>query len=282
MRTGEFPAAALPHFTPLFGYSLFARAPPNRLRHVCSRFHCWTGALAILQDVPEEEWATTKSKGMSGSATHRFQGAAPCDNEAVKRGLRLGSGLERSVALLFRALGTLAPIKTRHNFQLGMYSRGDHIGAHDDRAYHDVEEQAPGGGRGKVIKQYSRDIAVIFYLTKEWEESYGGLLVDGQTGDVYVPEFNSIVAFYVPRTHEVTPLAVARPRYSVFGWFLSPEDLYKRPDGGDGGRKSKKRRGEGRAGGAGALDGEEDGAGGGPRPVGKRKWRIPMALTEES
>jgi len=173
-----------------------------------------------LQDVPEEEWATTKSKGMSGSATHRFQGAAPCDNEAVKRGLRLGSGLERSVALLFRALGTLAPIKTRHNFQLGMYSRGDHIGAHDDRAYHDVEEQAPGGGRGKVIKQYSRDIAVIFYLTKEWEESYGGLLVDGQTGDVYVPEFNSIVAFYVPRTHEVTPLAVARPRYSVFGWFV--------------------------------------------------------------
>ena len=35
-----------------------------------------------------------------------------------------------------------------------------------------------------------------------------------------VPEWNSIVAFRVPRMHEVTTCKTNRCRYSVFGWFL--------------------------------------------------------------
>ena len=44
---------------------------------------------------------------------------------------------------------------------------------------------------------------------------------------VYVPEFNSVIAFRVPRYHEVTHMRTNRPRYSVFGWFLQPGQLYE-------------------------------------------------------
>lgn len=43
---------------------------------------------------------------------------------------------------------------------------------------------------------------------------------------VHVPQFNSVVAFRVPRYHQVTPVSSGQPRYSVFGWFLQPGQLY--------------------------------------------------------
>ena len=67
---------------------------------------------------------------------------------------------------------------------------------------------------------------------------------------VYVPEFNSIAAFRVPRWHIVTPVACDEPRYSVFGWFLSPGRLYELQLGsgggvsGSGGSANKQRRGK--------------------------------------
>ena len=51
--------------------------------------------------------------------------------------------------------------------------------------------------------KYSRDIAVIYYLTKNWTKEMGGSLVDLETNRKYVPEFNSLIAFTVPRWHEV-------------------------------------------------------------------------------
>ena len=43
---------------------------------------------------------------------------------------------------------------------------------------------------------------------------------------VYVPQFNSVIALKVPRYHQVTPVSSNRPRLSVFGWFLQPGRLY--------------------------------------------------------
>jgi Rps23 Pro-64 3,4-dihydroxylase Tpa1-like proline 4-hydroxylase len=34
---------------------------------------------------------------------------------------------------------------------------------------------------------------------------------------VHVPEFNSLIAFRIPRWHAVTPVTTAHPRYSVRG-----------------------------------------------------------------
>ena len=38
----------------------------------------------------------------------------------------------------------------------------------------------------------------------------------------FVPQFNSAVAFLVPRQHEVTKMISDRSRYSIFGWYLRP------------------------------------------------------------
>lgn len=50
---------------------------------------------------------------------------------------------------------------------------------------------------------------------------------------VYVPEFNSVIAFRVPRYHEVTRMNTNQPRFSVFGWYLQPGHLYKLFQGDD-------------------------------------------------
>ena len=49
-----------------------------------------------------------------------------------------------------------------------------------------------------------------------------GTLVDCQTGTRYVPEFNSLIAFDIPRFHEVTP----RP-YTLY--FFTPYTLHFTP-----------------------------------------------------
>ena len=60
---------------------------------------------------------------------------------------------------------------------------------------------------------------MVYYLTKDWHERLGGAFVDLATGSELVPRFNSLVAFWVPRMHEVTPMLTRRERLSVFGWF---------------------------------------------------------------
>ena len=53
------------------------------------------------------------------------------------------------------------------------------------------------------------------------------------SAQVYVPEFNSVIAFRVPRYHEVTRMNTNQPRFSVFGWYLQPGHLYKLFQGDD-------------------------------------------------
>lgn len=60
---------------------------------------------------------------------------------------------------------------------------------------------------------------------------------------VYVPEFNSAIAFRVPRYHEVTRMNTNQPRFSVFGWYLQPGKLYELFQGEDGTTKSESQHG---------------------------------------
>lgn len=103
------------------------------------------------------------------------------------------------------------------DFSLGRYSESHFIAPHDDRAYKEVNGE-----------HFSRHIALIYYCSKDWKDEYGGQLVDMVTEKEYVPEFNSMVAFEVPRFHQVKPvLAPLLARYSVFGWFFKPGINYE-------------------------------------------------------
>ncbi len=148
-----------------------------------------------------------------------------------------------------------------NSFQAARYLGGDHIAAHDDKYAHLLRSSfffffsvgsCPASRAFKTIDDevYSRELAVIYYLTDDWKEEYGGtrrashhahhyfgcvtrsgvhlqrrwsgLLEDLEGGKTYVPEFNSLVAFNVPRDHVVTPVTGTRyalASYSpLLGW----------------------------------------------------------------
>jgi Rps23 Pro-64 3,4-dihydroxylase Tpa1-like proline 4-hydroxylase len=70
----------------------------------------------------------------------------------------------------------------------------------------------------------SRRVAYVFNLTKQWNVDWGGLLTFHDHGSMiaesFIPAFNALNLFTVPRTHcvgLVSPFA-ARRRYAVTGW----------------------------------------------------------------
>ena len=80
--------------------------------------------------------------------------------------------------------------------------------------------------KNSQVVKCSRAVAVILFLTKDWSKENGGCFKDCQQTeekpeDTHVPEFNTLLAFHVPRLYQITPvLAEATNRKCVFGWFL--------------------------------------------------------------
>ena len=114
------------------------------------------------------------------------------------------------------------------------YDAGEFIQSHDDRAYRMI-----------MGRKHSRCIAVVLYLTPGfWAEETGGMFIDHVTGKQYPPQFNSLLAFTVPRQHEVTPVTeeAMEPRLSLFGWFLEPGVKYPLDDESIPSRKHKRNR----------------------------------------
>lgn len=163
--------------------------------------------LDAVRGIPEGSWLKTEAEEnyARNDISHSFVST------------KSGNGIES----ILRIFGLLYP-DSLHVFSAARYSgsKGDHIDRHDDRAYVDVTMAT-----GEIV-QCSRSIAIIYYLTKCWSREKGGLLIDCETGDCYVPEFNSLVAFRIPRFHVVTPVVPPHERYSIFGWILEPGKLY--------------------------------------------------------
>lgn len=165
-------------------------------------------ALHILQSLPESRWSIRRddNDAKRNATAHRFYVAG------VKN-------KDDPLFFLHRAVQGLLPEK-KITLSAGRYSDGDHIAPHDDLGYHHEDG-----------KKWSRDVAVILYLTKDWQKRDGGILLDmEQNSKQYVPKFNSLISFAVPRKHAVTAVKPRKdrlPRYSLFGWFLVEGDLYK-------------------------------------------------------
>eukprot|EP00435_Cladocopium_sp_Y103_P006610 s2158_g2.t1 len=76
----------------------------------------------------------------------------------------------------------------------------------------------------KATTPWTRWVAAAYYLNKEWKATAGGQFVDMAASKhvLHSPDFNTLVAFEVPRLHAVRALRGRRPRYSLFGWWLRP------------------------------------------------------------
>mmetsp|Transcript_58821 Transcript_58821/g.140246 ORF Transcript_58821/g.140246 Transcript_58821/m.140246 type:complete len:315 (-) Transcript_58821:103-1047(-) len=161
-------------------------------------------ALQTLKTLPKEEWCYSTHTEQSLIAKHRFRTYPGPAVDFVKDPLKaLGTGYFPTM-------------------NAARYDRGGTISIHNDAASREVfahDAQPPAYPVGMTVY---RKIALIYYLTKDWDEAYGGCLIDNLKGGprVIVPEFNSLVAFLVPREHQVTAVAAGAPtRYSIFGWF---------------------------------------------------------------
>lgn len=165
-------------------------------------------ALRIVEAVPQRLWLPTAADQdeSANNISHSFL--------STKRG-------SPELEDLLRVFTLLLP-ETLQVFSAAKYSKSDHIAPHDDRAYVPIHLEDTG-----EIITCSRDVAVIYYLTKGWNREMGGVLKDLKTGKEYIPEYNSLVAFRIPRFHEVTAVASERPRLSIFGWFLQPGKMYE-------------------------------------------------------
>lgn len=180
-------------------------------------------ALSILQDIPATSW----------NATNAHENVANNDITHSFKSTKTGPGLQP----LLRIFTLLYP-DALNAFSAAKYEGGDHIAPHDDRAYTPVVMDDT-----KEIIQCSRDVAIIYYLTKGWNAEMGGVFRDLEGKKEFVPEFNSLVAFQVPRYHEVTAVAItSAPRYSIFGWTLIPGVLYELYSGEGDEEKGKNRK----------------------------------------
>ena len=197
--------------------------------------HVAEDALKWIKSIPQRDWEVREidretSLSNEDTAQHRFfvkkvfpklNGGKLCeqinDNE-VKSSMT--HDINTCLDMLVYVIRSIW-VDKRCVFSVGKYNDGNYISEHDDHAYiadHD----------GVMC---SRDLAIIYYLTKDWTESDGGVLIDLHEGTRkrYIPKFNSLVAFEVPRFHEVTSVKkrLGRdPRFSIFGWFLEEGNIY--------------------------------------------------------
>lgn len=170
-------------------------------------------ALTALETIPEDVWELSEQGGDDAAANHRFWSADLTDVPCL--------GPLRSV--FWQLLKTYKDEPTMPIFSIGRYGATDHIGRHDDRAH------VPFFNDGNI---FSRTVAGIWYLTRDWSESHGGCLRDlekpsGSSDSEFVPLYNSLVAFEVPHMHEVTKVTSDRYRYSIFGWWHQKGKRYE-------------------------------------------------------
>ena len=187
------------------------------------------GAAAIIARVADSKWNTLEGDGdpakpsMDGiRAAHRF--GAVVDPSAVHGGPELLKALAR----------LMPPADNRHaSFHLGRYEEGDFLAPQNDAAYCAVDAGSKDASKAGQIIKCSRDVGIMLFLSKNRTEAGGGLLRDlhyqyraDHKGATYVPEFNSLIAFHIPREYEITPVVSDDPVLSVFGWYLQEGELY--------------------------------------------------------
>ena len=175
-----------------------------------------------LRDIPDSIWIETAAKedASRNNINHCFYS---CKTGTVH------------LDLILRLFSVIFPD------ELSVFSAAKYVGEnnhcierHDDRAYVPVKME----DTGKVV-MCCRKMALVYYCgngpDNHWDgKTQGGMFVDCEDPTSsdgtreYAPDFNTLVAFEIPRYHIVTKVANKNTRYSVFGWTLEPgTSLYK-------------------------------------------------------
>jgi hypothetical protein len=121
-------------------------------------------ALSILERLPATAWLSTAAEE---DYTH---------NNIEHSFLSTKTG-SKDLEILLRAFSILLPDHL-NAFSAGKYHKSDKIASHDDRAYTNIRL----ADTGEVIL-CSRDVTLVYHLTKNWTEEMGGALVDLETGE---------------------------------------------------------------------------------------------------
>ncbi|CAE7677794.1 luxQ [Symbiodinium sp. CCMP2592] len=166
-------------------------------------------ALRIAEELAEEDWRQT-APVEADDAVHRFR----------YRGLNeTGEAFNALQKALEGLIPAIRSAPTRAEFRFGRYGPSDFIDTHTDEGTYAAFVDDPS--------LYSRRIALIWYLTKNWTCADGGVFIDDEPdcvggGAEVVPRFNEAVCFLVPRCHRVSPVvATDRFRYSLYGWWYT-------------------------------------------------------------
>jgi hypothetical protein len=119
-------------------------------------------ALNILERLPATAWLSTAAKEdyTHNNIDHSFL--------STKTG-------SKDLEILLRAFSILLPDHL-NAFSAGKYENADRIASHDDRAYTTMRMEETG-----EVVLCSRDVTLVYHLTKNWTEEMGGALVDLET-----------------------------------------------------------------------------------------------------
>eukprot|EP00929_Paragymnodinium_shiwhaense_P086655 TRINITY_DN47129_c0_g1_i1.p1 TRINITY_DN47129_c0_g1~~TRINITY_DN47129_c0_g1_i1.p1 ORF type:complete len:325 (-),score=120.19 TRINITY_DN47129_c0_g1_i1:105-1079(-) len=195
--------------------------------------------LETLKALPEAAWEPTGAaerddSGYEDSIKHHFSLCEVEEDDALLMAPRA----------IWRAW---EPSTSLPNITAARYGASDHIAPHDDLVLEDYvwpearelartydpegfakDGRSFGLSKWKGPRRFTRKIALVYYLNKGWKAEDGGSFVDLQTDESYLPEFNTLVAFTVPRMHMVSAVTnVNAKRYSLFGWWLQADELEK-------------------------------------------------------
>lgn len=187
-----------------------------------------TQTLAKLEGLDESEWLSEDSKGTV--LDQALDWVASVLTQSTRKTADYSFATYRGDAIK-GAAGVIESLVDDAVISLkaARYRESNHIEKHGDRGstIAGLCTQTPLGHTIPVGTRLHRKIALIWYLTPDWKESYGGCLVDHGVDAkprTIVPQFNSAVIFEVPRDHEVTRMAAGSPsRHTLFGWFSKPE-----------------------------------------------------------
>jgi len=95
-----------------------------------------------------------------------------------------------------------------------IFNKGDHISEHNDLLVYEE----------KGMPNYKRELTFNYYLSKNWNPSWGGNLVWKKPYRVISPHFNTLVLFNVTANseHWVDPVLIdtETKRLSITGWYL--------------------------------------------------------------